>query len=96
MSTLFLLFLGLYITQALGYFEFKNNKKTALTNSAIKKFEEDVKKGKKIDAKDYLEEEKNYNNLLSKTSINISNAIEAGFNYLINNLFNEISKVTKD
>ena len=93
-STLFLLFLGLYITQALGYFDFNDNKKTVLTENAIERFEKDIKSGKKINAKDYIEEEKNYNNLLSKISLSLSNVIEKGFNHFMNAMFDEISKVT--
>lgn len=91
---LFSLFLCLYVTQALGYYEFTNYKKTTLTTKAIERFEADVKEGKKIDAKDYIEEEKNYNNLLSKTSLTISNTIEKTFDTLMNTLFNELAKVT--
>lgn len=93
-ACLFSLFLCLYITQALGYYEFTNNKKTTLTTKGIEKFEQDLKEGKKIDAKDYIEEEKNYNNLLSRTSLTISNTIEKTFNTLMNAFFNELSKVT--
>lgn len=91
---LFTLFICLYITQALGYYEFTNAKKTTLTRDAMEKFERDIQSGKKIDVKDYLEEEKNYNNFLSKTSITISNTIEKTFNTIMNALFNEMAKAT--
>ena len=91
---LFLLFIGLYITQALGYYEFTNAKKTTLTNSAIERFENDVKSGKKLDTKNYIEAEKHYNNMLSNASLTISNAIETTFNTLMNTLFNELAKAT--
>ena len=94
MVSMFSLFICLYITQAFGYYEFTNSKKTTLTKEAMEKFEKDVKNGKKIDAKDYIEEEKNYNNLLSKTSITFSNTIEKTFNAIINTLFNEVAKAT--
>ncbi len=92
--SLFLLFIGLYITQALGYYEFTNAKKTTLTNFAIEKFEKDVKEGKKLDAKDYIEEEKQYNNIISKASLTISNTIEKTFDVVMNTLFNELAKAT--
>lgn len=91
---LFLLFIGLYITQAMGYYEFTNAKKTTLTNSAISKFEKDIQEGKKIDIKNYVEEEKQYNNLLSRASLTLSNAIETTFNTVMNSLFNELAKAT--
>ena len=91
---LFLLFVGLYITQALGYYEFTNAKKTTLTNYAIEKFEKDVKEGKALDVKNYVEEEKQYNNLLSRVSLSVSNAIEKSFSFVMNTLFNELAKAT--
>lgn len=91
---LFLLFVGLYITQALGYYEFTNAKKTTLTNSAIERFEKDVKEGKALDAKDYVEEEKHYNNKLSRLSLTISSTIEKSFSFVMNTLFNELAKAT--
>lgn len=91
---IFSLFLCLYVTQALGYYEFTNAKKTTLTTKAMEKFEKDVKDGKKIDAKDYIEEEKNYNNLLSRTSLTISNTIEKTFDTIMNAFFNELAKAT--
>lgn len=44
--TLVILFLCIYIGQASGYYEYSNFKRTSLTNDAITKFEDDVKKGK--------------------------------------------------
>ena len=46
--TLVILFLCIYIGQASGYYEYSNFKRTSLTNDAITKFEDDVKKGKNI------------------------------------------------
>lgn len=93
-ACIFSLFLCLYITQALGYYEFTNAKKTTMTTRAMEKFEKDVKSGKKINAKDYLEEEKNYNNFLSKTSLTISSTIEKTFGAIMNAFFNELAKAT--
>lgn len=90
-SVLFILFISLYVTQATGYYEFNNSKKSTLTNNAIKKFEEDVKNGKKINAKNYLESEKEYNNKISIISLKLSKTIEKSFNFLMGKLFNEIN-----
>lgn len=94
MLTLFLLFIGLYITQAFGYYEFTNNKKNALTEQNIKKFEKDIKEGRNIKATNYLQEDKNYNNLLSNASLKLSKDISFLFNAFMSNLFNEINKLT--
>ena len=90
--TLIVLFLSLYITQMSGYYEYTESKKTTLTEDAIKRFEADVSAGKKINAKDYLSEEKNYNNNLSHIGMKISNYIEKGFNKIMNSIFQEVNK----
>lgn len=95
-SVLFILFISLYVTQATGYYEFNNSKKTTLTNDAIKKFEKDIKEGKQISAKNYLEEEKEYNNKISTTSLMISKTIEKSFNYLMGKLFEEINSAVSN
>ena len=94
-TVLFLLFIGLYLTQAFGYYEFESGRKSTLTENAIRRFERDVKAGKEINVKDYLEEEKNYNNSLSTASIKVSNLLERGFNLFMNGLFNEVNKLTQ-
>lgn len=75
-----------------GYYEYTESKKSTLTEDAIKRFEEDVSAGKKISAKDYLSEEKNYNNNLSHIGMKISNYIEKGFNKIMNSIFQEVNK----
>ena len=60
--TLVILFLCIYIGQASGYYEYSNFKRTSLTNDAITKFEDDVKKGKNIKATNYLKNDKQYDN----------------------------------
>lgn len=90
--TLIVLFLSLYIAQMSGYYEYTESKKTTLTEDAIKRFEEDVSAGKKISAKNYLSEEKNYNNNLSHIGMKISNYIEKGFNKIMNSIFQEVNK----
>lgn len=92
MGVLIILFLGLYISQMTGYYQYSENKKTTLTKDAIKRFEEDVKEGKEINTKNYLVEETNYNNLLSTLGMKVSSLIEKGFNKAMNGLFNELSK----
>ena len=64
---LFLSFLVLYFAQKGGYYERINNEKKELTNEQIKKFEEDVKNGKKIDVNNYIIiDDKKYDNKISK------------------------------
>jgi len=89
-------YITLYLGQLTGYYKYTDNQKTTLTSEAIKRFEEDVKKGKEIDAKNYLEEQKNYNNKFSRLGMRISNIIEKGFNKTMRSIFNEIDKAVND
>ena len=93
---LILLFIGLYISQVTGYYEYTESKKTTLTKDAINRFEKDVKEGKEISAKNYLEEEKEYNNKVSKLGINVSNLIEKSFNKTMSSLFKEIDRAVSE
>ena len=88
---LVILFLGLYISQMTGYYQYTESKKTTLTKDAIKRFEEDIRNGKEINAENYLEQETDYNNKLSTLGMKISRLIEKGFNKVMNSIFNEIS-----
>ena len=88
---LFILFISLYIGQATGYYKY-NNKKNILTKGAIKKFEKDVKNGKKVDMKNYLEEEKNYSNSFSKIGLATSKAIEVSFNKILVFMFKQVER----
>ncbi len=82
-TILFMSFLVVYFSEVTGYYEYQNHKKAVLTEEQIKKFENDVANGKKIDIDEYLVvQNKNYNNKLSKIasklSDGISNIIESG------------------
>jgi len=92
---LIIFFTTLYIAQGVGYYEYTNSKKTTLTEESIKRYEEDLKNGVEIDANNYLEKEKNYNNNLTKVSRGLSTLVEKGFNGIMNKLFNEIDKAVK-
>lgn len=87
-----ILFVSLYITQMSGYYQYNESKKTTLTNDAIERFEKDVREGKEIVAKNYLVEEKNYSNNISKLGMKISSTIEKGFNKTMNVIFNELNE----
>ena len=50
---LFFCFLILYISKESGYYDYKTHVKKELTEEAIKKFEEDVEKGKDVSIDDY-------------------------------------------
>lgn len=90
-------FTALYVSEATGYYEYEQHKKTVLTNEKIAKFEEDVSKGKNINIKDYIDEkEVSYENNMSSTGLFLSktienclqNGIKGTFDFL-NSVFNE-------
>ena len=92
---LFGIFLVLYLTQATGYYEYKTNQKTTLTNSAIKQFEKDVKEGKNIDINNYKKEEKSNKNKISDVTLNISKNLEKILDKSIKIIFKSISKTVE-
>ena len=69
---LLIFFLALYLSSYnTSYYENKN----ILTEDAIKRFEKDLKEGKKINVNNYIEKEKNYNNKVSTYTLKLSNLI---------------------
>ena len=91
---LFVSFLALYISEGTGYYEYEIHKKVTLTEEKIKQFEQDVKDGKQIDVKDYLEEPNyQYNNSLSDAALHISEGIGDFVKSGIERLFSGIAKM---
>lgn len=74
------IFISFFITVILsvsGYYETELQKKTALTNEAILRFEKDLEDGKEIDINSYIDiNKKNYDNNFTKTGRFISKKIE--------------------
>lgn len=91
MSLLVILFLGLYVSQMTGYYQYNESRKTTLTEDAIKRFEQDIKEGKTISASNYLQKDTEYGNKLSSLGMSLSSFIEKGFNKAMNGLVREIS-----
>lgn len=90
----FITFLALYLSQSTGYFEYKNSKKVALTNEQIKQFEKDVNEGKNIDITKYIEiNNKDYQNKLSKTGLQVSNILEKSVQKFISESFKVLEKL---
>ena len=70
------LFLSLYFSKyTSSYYDNKN----ILTEEAIEQFEKDVKDGKTIVAKNYIPEEKDYSNTISKIGMKTSGLIDKAF-----------------
>lgn len=89
---LFILFAGVYLVGNSGYYDYDVTAKTRLTEEQIKKFEEDIKNGEAIDVDSYLElNEKNYDNKISKTTLDVSKKISTTFDKAITFIFEKLN-----
>ena len=87
-------FLVLYFSEGMGYFEYKKNKKSVLTEEKIKEFEQDVAKGKEVDIKDYLPQtENNYQNTISATGLKLSALAENCIKSAVDSSFKALAKL---
>lgn len=71
-----ILFLSLYFSKYTNEYYVNKN---VITEEAMERFENDLKTGKEIDAKNYLPEEKDYSNRISDLGLKTSNLIEKAF-----------------
>ena len=94
---LFISFLVLDIAQSFGYYEDINSKKTTLTEEKIKKFEKDVKSGKKIKVENYVVDvKKDFSNNVSSFGLYTSNTFAKYFKWSMNKLFGEVNKAVNE
>lgn len=92
--TNFIIFSALYISQSVGYFDYKNSKKVALTSKQIRQFEKDVSEGKDVDINNYIEaNQTNYQNKISKVGLSISQTTEKIIQKIITEIFKVLSKL---
>lgn len=93
----FISFLVIYFSDMAGYYEYQNYKKSSLTEEQIKKFEEDVNNGIEIDINQYLiQDEKKYNNSLSKLASKLSDSISKVVNSGVEYVFKSVSKFIEE
>ena len=93
----FISFLVIYLSEATGYYEYQNYKKTSLTVEQIKKFEEDVKNGNEVDINQYLVvDTRKYDNKLSKLASKLSDGISKIVNNSVEYAFKYISKLIEE
>ncbi len=94
---LFLGFLVLYFSQANGYYDDLNNKKSSLTEEKIKEFEQDVKSGKEIKVENYVVNiKKDYDNKVSSFGLFTSKTFAKYFKIGMNGIFGGIDKVVNE
>lgn len=96
-SLFFISFLVIYFSEVTGYYEYQNHIKASLTEEQIKKFEDDVKNGNKVDINEYLTADtKKYNNTLSKLASKLSDEISNIVNSGVEYTFKYISKLIEE
>ena len=92
--TSFITFIALYASASAGYFEYKTNKKAALTNAQIRQFEKEVNEGKNVDIKKYINiNNTNYQNKISKMGSSLSKVTEQVVRKIISGSFKFLSKL---
>lgn len=93
----FISFVTFYISGQSGYYEYNAKKKMTFTKEQIEQFEKDVKEGKNIDVKEYLKNtDKNYQNKISKATLNISENISKYTKKSINMIFTKIGRAIEE
>jgi len=91
----FILFMSLYLAVGFGFYK-PYVKKYSLTDTAIKKLDKDIEKGKEIKTDNYIVKDSNYNNFFSKSSLILSNLIGNIFRSVMNKIFREASNITNN
>ena len=89
----FILFMSLYLSVGLGFYK-PYVRKYSLTDDAIKRYDNDIKNGKKIDTSNYVIEDSNYNNLLSYSALALSNFIGKSFRNILNKLLRDAASIS--
>lgn len=94
---LFVAFLGFYISAINDGGNNINKKKTYLTKESIKRFEDDVEKGKEIKVENYVVNmQKNYDNKLSRFGRYTSKFMGNTFKWGMTKTFKVIDKMMED
>ena len=91
-----ILFFSLVILNYSPMSNYKTTRQTKLTEKKIKEFEEDIEAGKNVDIKDYLEEEKNNSNSISKATFKVSKVLGDTVNKIVLIFFKSIEKTVTE
>lgn len=94
---LFLFFLIGYIIERTGYYEYKLQNRTIMTNEAINRFEEDVREGKNVSIEDYVvDTEKDYTSTLTRNTNRVSMKVNVVLKKGIESVFKVLSSFAED
>jgi len=94
LTILIIIFIALSVALESGYYDVKVGKKATLTEEKLEEFEQDVKDGKEIDIKEYIEEDTiDYSTPVSKFGQTLGSSIDKFMSYGLNDFFNLLSKL---
>lgn len=94
LAILFMIYLGLYFMDNLGYYNIAT-KKSVLTEEKLREFETDIKNGEEIDIKEYVKDTTNYKNIYSNLGYNMSVGIDEVLNKGIKKVGDFLKKLLK-
>ena len=90
-------FLVILFAGKTGYYEKKLRDNSILTEEQIKKFEDDLKKGKNVDISNYvINENKDYTTKLTSDVYSVSLKLEKTIDKIVKFIFNEVGKNIND
>ena len=90
----FLLFLIIYFSNIIGYYDYKNYNRARLTEESILQFEKDVSEGKDVSINDYsIYEYEDFSNKVTIIGSTIGNGIENVMNSGIKRTVNLMTKL---
>ncbi len=91
-----IIYISSYYVANSGYYEYHKQIETVIINEKIKEFENDLKEGKNIDNKKYLNPPIDYTNKISNTLYNISTNGTKITRKVIKYLFKKVSYLMED
>lgn len=93
----FVSFMTFYISLHSGYYEYNNRRKMNFTQEQIEQFEADVSNGVDVDINKYLgNTDKDYQNKISKATLNISEVISKYTRKGVDIIFTKISDMIEE
>jgi len=94
LSLLFIVFAAYMVAYNSGYYEANVSRKSKITEEKLQEFERDVKEGKEIDIKDYVENDfVDYSSSLSKLGNRFSSSIDTFMDSGLSDFFAFLGKL---
>ena len=94
LSVLFIVYAAYMVAYNSGYYEANISRKSKITEEKLQEFENDVKEGKEIDIKDYIENDfVDYSSSLSKIGNRLSSSIDTFMESGLKDFFDLLGKM---